>query len=1031
MPAADERKLVTVLFADVVGSTELATRHDAEPLRALLSAFFDEMRQQIEVYGGTVEKYAGDAVMAVFGVPTVHEDDAERAVRAAVAMRDAIVQLNPMFEEEYGVRLALRIGIATGEAVAASRPSREFLVTGEVPNLAARLQTVAEPIAVSEETYRLLGPMLDAAPAGPFELKGFARPVPAWRVHGLRAAASRPRGIPGLSSPVVGRDREMAALWACVEDLRRGRGQIVSLVGEAGIGKSRVKIEVRDHLPEGVQWLEGRCQSYTQSTSYAPIVEVLRAALGLAGGEAEAIARTKLRVAVRSLTGAPADQLLGALAHLLSVDLGPTGAAAAPTDPRARQSQLVLASRAVLERLAQRGPIIVAVEDLHWADAASIELLTVLAELTDFHPVMLLVTCRPETEGDAWTFRLHVERNYGHRLTELRLAPLAAEDSGRLTDNLLRVSDLPDTIRHQILARAEGNPFFLEEVIRALIEQGVLRHEGERWVVTGEVLPSRIPATVRGVLAARIDRLPTDVKTVLQNASVIGRFFEYRSLRAVGEEPEQLDRALAHLLRAELIREWTRLPERQYVFKHALTQEAAYASMVGEQRKALHARVARHVETVHGEASSEHAAVLAHHWDLAEDRERALQYTLLAAARARALYARPEAIQHQWRALDLLAALPTTPARQCTFVDAVLHLLRLPGWSRTAAERRRGRELLDQALRVARELEDDEKLAEAESFTGVMTGDETQFGRAFARVRHPRAQAMVAGRYHLYLGGLGRYVDALVHVRRAIELYGAEGAKFEQALEINFGGRCWAARAGRLEESLTYAVRLRQMASELDDARLRSLRAMAAEPYVYLGQWEEVVRVAEESLPIAWEIGEHPVVMFVSAWLGLAYLKLGRRDDARRVLDRALGWGVTRVGVTVFASVYITIVRALVHLADGETSQALDVARGALDVADRNHYAMEQGAAHRALGQAQEHAGQREEAEASYRRSLDVLESIQSLPELAQSLLALGRFMLPTDPSEGRRLVERARTIFDEIGATGWSAEATAVLDRP
>ncbi len=431
MAATDERKPVTVLFADLAGSTELATRHDPEHLRALLSAFFDEMRQQIESYGGTVEKYAGDAIMAVFGVPQVHEDDAERAVRAALAMRDSLAQLNPMFEQEYGVRLALRIGIATGEAVAAATESREFLVTGEVPNLAARLQSVADGIVLSEETYRLVAPILEAEPTGPHSLKGFSEPVTARRVVGLRAVEARPRGIPGLSSPVVGRDAEMAALRSSVEDLRRGRGQVVSIVGEAGIGKTRVKMEIRENLSAGVRWLEGRCQSYTQSASYTPIIEILRSALGLGTAETPAIARTKLRVALRALAGERAEQVVGALAHLLGVDLGP-GAPTLPPDPRALQSQLVLAARAILEGLAQRGPVIVVIEDLHWADAASLELLTMLLELTDFQPLMVLVTSRPEAEGEAWTFRLHAERYYRHRFSESacrRSAPRTASGS--------------------------------------------------------------------------------------------------------------------------------------------------------------------------------------------------------------------------------------------------------------------------------------------------------------------------------------------------------------------------------------------------------------------------------------------------------------------------------------------------------------------------------------------------------------------------------------------------------------------------
>jgi class 3 adenylate cyclase len=766
MPAGDERKPVTVLFADVAGSTELATRHDPEHLRALLAAFFDEMRQQVEAYGGTVEKYAGDAVVAVFGVPQVHEDDAERAVRTAVAMRDGLAQLNPMFEQEYGVRLALRIGVATGEAVAASRPVSEFMVTGDVPNLAARLQSLADGITLSEETHRLVAALLDAEPTGPHQLKGFARPVTAWRVRALRATESRPRGIPGLSSPVVGRDREIGALRTCLEELQRGRGQVVTIVGEAGIGKSRVKIELRENLPAGARWIEGRCQSYTQSTSYAPIAEVLRTALGLGAAEAPAIARTKLRVALRALAGERMDQVQGALAHLLSVDLGREGVTT-PPDPRALQSQLVLGARAVLEGLALRGPLIVAVEDLHWADAASAELLTVLLELTDTHPVMILVTARPEMEGEAWTFRLHAERNYGHRLSELRLAPLPAADSERLADNLLRVSDLPEAVRRHILDRAEGNPFFLEEIIRALIEHGVLRREEERWVAAGDPDGWPVPTTLRGVLTARIDRLPAAAKTALQRAAVVGRFFEYRALQSLSNDSNELDRALTHLLRAELIREWARLPERQYLFKHALTQEAAYASILVEQRKVLHGQVARHLEEAFGETSPEHAAVLAYHWDRAHDWEHALRYTLRAAERARALYAQPEATQHHWHALELLGRLPTTPATRRIFVDLVRNLVTTPGWARTEGERQQGLGLIEEALSTAADLDDLDALAYLEAVGGRLRGDEGALRRALARGAKQPMQATITFQYCAYLGWAGRYDDALVQARRA------------------------------------------------------------------------------------------------------------------------------------------------------------------------------------------------------------------------------------------------------------------------
>jgi adenylate cyclase len=442
---ADERKPVTVLFADLVGSTELATRQNPERLRAMLAAFFDEMREQIQTFGGSVEKYTGDAIMAVFGVPRVNEDDAERAVRAALAMRQGLEQLNPLFEGEYGVRLDLRVGVATGEAVAAAGAADQFMVTGEVANLAARLQSAAEGagVVVSEETCRVLDPLLEAEPMRGLVLKGFPRPVTAYRVTGMRTSGGRPRGIPGLSSAVVGRDAEMRTLRECIDDLRQGRGQVVSIVGEPGIGKSRLKIEIRETLPEGVRWLEGRCQSFTQSTSYAPLIEVLRTALGVSAADPQPIARTKLRAGLRGLAGAQAEQHQTALAHLLGVDLGASGTRA--LDPRALQAGIIVSMRAVLEGLTQRSPVVLAVEDIHWADAASVELLTIVMELTDRLPLMLLVTCRPETAGEAWTFRFHAERNYPHRLTEVRITALMPEASHQLAENLLRVADLEET----------------------------------------------------------------------------------------------------------------------------------------------------------------------------------------------------------------------------------------------------------------------------------------------------------------------------------------------------------------------------------------------------------------------------------------------------------------------------------------------------------------------------------------------------------------------------------------------------------
>jgi class 3 adenylate cyclase/tetratricopeptide (TPR) repeat protein len=1023
----DERKPVTVLFADLVGSTELATRHDPEQLRAMLAAFFDEMREQIQAFGGTVEKYAGDAIMAVFGVPRVSEDDAERAVRAALAMRQSLEQLNPLFEKDYGVRLDLRVGVATGEAVAAAGPADQLMVTGEVANLAARLQSAAGGVVVSEETYRILDPLLEAEPMHELALKGFPGPVTAYRVTAMRTAGGRPRGIPGLSSPVVGRDAEIRILRGCIDDLGQGRGQLVSLVGEPGIGKSRLKIEIRETLPEGVRWLEGRCQSFAQSTSYAPLIEVLRHALGVGADDPQPIARTKLRAALRGLAGGRAEEHQSALAHLLGVDLGASGARA--LDPRALQAGIIVAMREVLEGLTRRGPVVLAVEDLHWADAASVELLTIVMELTDRLPLMLLVTCRPETAGEAWTFRFHAERNYPHRLTEIRITALVPEASRELTENLLRVSDLQETLRTQVIERAGGNPLFLEEIIRGLAEHGVLRREGDRWVATSDVDRWAIPGTLRGVLAARIDALPAEAKRALQRAAVIGRFFTHRALQALSEGDDDLERALAQLLRADLIRESGRDPERRYVFKHALVQDAAYASILTERRKDLHATVARHLETALGELGDEQAAVLAHHWREAEEWERALHHTLRAAARARALYARPEAITLHWQALDLLARLPTSEARRSTYVDVVLELIALPGWPGGGERLSEGVRHLSEAGRIAGEAGDEARLARVEGYQGLMQRDEALLLRAIERARragHRGAEAFTLFLYLTVLGQVGRYAEALGEAGHLIETYGAEGETFQQAWVITSVGRCWAARAGHLDESLAYARRFRALADERGDARLRAWRAMEGEPYFYLGLWDEVLSVTGESLPLAWEIGEYLVIVFGASWRGLAALKAGRPDEARRVLDRALTFATSRQYMTPFALAYLIQARALVHLAEGQLDDALVSARKAIEFGVQSRFRLELGAAQRVLGRVLEASGDREQAGAALAQSLETFEEIQSLPELGQTLLAYGRFKLADEDAEGRRLVARARDIFARIGAVGWVAEADA-----
>ena len=420
-------------------------------------------------------------------------------------------------------------------------------------------------------------------------------------------------------------------------------------------------------------------------------------------------------------------------------------------------------------------------------------------------------------------------------------------------------------------------------------------------------------------------------------------------------------------------------------------------------------------------------ALLAYHWREAEEWERALHHTLAAAARARALFARPEAVALHWQALELLARLPATDARLSTYVDVVLELLNLPGWVSTEDRRAEGIRHLTEAGRIAAEAGDEDRLSRIEGTQGYAGRDEAGILRAIERARragHPRAEAFVLFQYLIFLGQSGRYAEALGHAGHLIETYGAAGETFQQALTMTAVGRCWAARAGHLDESLAYARQFRAIADEQGDARLKAWRAMEGEPYFYLGRWDDALSATGESLPLAWEIGEESPITFGSSWRGLAALKVGRPDEARRVLDRALTLATSRQNTSTFSLAYITQARALLHLAEGQLDDALTMARKAIEFAVQSRFRLELGAAQRVLGQVLEASGDREQAGAALAKSLETFEEIQSLPELGQTLLAYGRFKLPDDAAEGRRLIARAREIFARTGAVGWVAEA-------
>jgi class 3 adenylate cyclase/tetratricopeptide (TPR) repeat protein len=715
-----ERKYVTVLFADVVDSTGLGERLDPEQLAEIMNGVFAFLNASVTKYGGTVARLLGDAIIAFFGAPVAHEDDAERAVRAGLDIQAAAREYAELIKRDYGVDFGVRVGINTGLAVLAAVGDEirtEYTAMGDTTNIAARLQSAAAPgsVVISADTHHLVKELFEFKPRGATMVKGKSEPIETYEVFAPKSVPGKVRGLEGegLTSPLVGRAAEFHLVHDKLEDVHEGRGAFVAVVGEAGLGKSRLLAEVRklvaaesqDSQPQ-VAWLEGRALSYEQAVTYYPWRQVIRQAIGAKEAEAPEAVRERLRGG-----GATHDDV-AFLEVMLSVEGEQAKKVVAGLEGDALVEQITEAMRDYLRSRANLKPTVIVLDDLHWADSASLDLLLNVAELVKEWPILLICLLRPDKDAPSWSAMQKAREKLGDRFTEVVLEPLDRAHSKELLGNLLYIEDLPESVRRLILQKAEGNPFFVEEVIRALIDSEYLVQENNHWRATREIVNVSIPDTLSGVLSARIDRLPEHTKHVAQTAAVLGRIFAYRALMATcaaAPPPEQIEDVEPHLgvlTYEELVRERVHDPELEYIFKHALTQEAAYELLLIRRRKELHRRAGEVLEALYPEQQQgELASVLAYHFRLGEEWSRAADYAMRAGEQAVKVYAISEALEHYENAYEALGKISgASPEQIC---DAIL------GWAEAAFKSRPYQEVVErlkEAEEIARELNDESRL---------------------------------------------------------------------------------------------------------------------------------------------------------------------------------------------------------------------------------------------------------------------------------------------------------------------------------
>ncbi len=600
MRGRDIRKTVTVVFCDVTGSTALGERLDPESLRHLMGRYFEEMRAVIERHGGIVEKFIGDAVMAAFGVPVAHEDDALRAVRAASEMRQALVALNEEFLRVRGVAIQTRIGVNTGEVLVGEASPERGRVTGDAVNTAARLEQTAAPdeILIGQETYRLVRDAVDAEQVASLRLKGKSDPVPTFRLLGVRAvteASSR-----RLDAQLVGRDRPVATLRQSFEaTIADNACHLFTVLGAAGVGKSRLVEEFLASVDEGSIVVRGRCLPYGEGITFWPVVEAVREFADILDDDPPSEARGKIAALVDD------EELGDRITDGVGTALGLSGSVAA-------QDEILWSIRKLFESIARRGPLVIAFDDIHWGEPTFLDLVEHIANWSRDAPIFLLCMARQDLLDKRATWG-------GGTLnaTTIHLEPLSVGESEELVDLLLGGAELADDVRRRIANAADGNPLFVEEMISMLIDEGTLFLQDGSWRAASALSSVPVPPTIQALLAARLDQLGDEERAVAERASIEGRVFHRAAVMALGVEngSDGVDHHLASLMRRELIRpdRSSFIGDEAFRFRHVLIRDAAYQSMPKDTRAILHERFAEWLEGAVGERIKEYEEIIAYH----------------------------------------------------------------------------------------------------------------------------------------------------------------------------------------------------------------------------------------------------------------------------------------------------------------------------------------------------------------------------------------------------------------------------------
>ncbi|HXG05095.1 MAG TPA: adenylate/guanylate cyclase domain-containing protein [Candidatus Binatia bacterium] len=1035
-----ERKQVTVLFADLKGSMELLAARDPEEARRVLDPVLERMMEAVHFYEGTVNQVMGDGIMALFGAPVAHEDHAIRACYAALRMQDAV----KTYAEQAAAPVQIRVGLNSGDVVVRSVGSdlrMDYSAVGQTTHLAARMEQVASPgsILMTPATLRLVEEWVQVAPLGRVPIKGLSEPLDVFELIGANAVRSRFQARAGRGlSRFVGRSIELAALASAFERARRGQGQIVAVIAEAGLGKSRLCAEfVRSAATRDALVLETGCISYRKATSYLPVIELLRGYFQIETRDDPAKIREKITGKVLSLDAA-LEPFMAAYQWLLDVPID---------DPQwqrldapQRRQRAVDGVKRLLLAEARVQPVVLLFEDLHWLDAETQGVLDSLVEGLITARLLLLVTYRPEYRH-GWGGKSYYR--------QVRIEPLEPATADELLDALLGTDRALEPLKRRLVARTQGNPFFIEETVRTLRESGVLAGEPGNLRLTQHIDSVQVAPTVQVLLAARIDRLPDEEKRLLQCAAVVGTDVPFTLLQAVADQPdEDLRRGLGHLQAVEFLYESRLFPDLEFSFRHALTHDVAYGSLLQDRRRALHARIVEAIERLYRGRLAEHVERLAHHAFRGEVWPKAATYCRQAGLKAQGRSAHREAVSWFEQALTAVHRLPDSREAWEQIVDLRLNLrasLYPLGEFQAILEH------LQAAEALAGKLDDELRQGWVALHLGDYLRHTGRFADACAYLERASAIAQAlrdaplrlsAGHYlGLTYHALGDYRQAAAWLRAGVDVPAEQAGgewRTQTGSRVGFEAinLAWLARsladAGEFDEAVGWGRRALELAEQLNTPYSLTATAFALGSVLALrGEFQEAIPLLERARSIALEWDIPLYACHVLRALGYAYVRTGRVGDGLALLRESVAGVEARSLAVQQARVLALLGEAL--LLSGRTDEAAATAARALQLARERGQRGDEATALAVLALIAATADPPDQAAAEqhYRAALDLAVPAGMRPLEARCRLALGMRCLDTGrAAEAAAHLGTAAALAAEMQIPAIARQALAALGR-